>query len=209
MERSLERCEIQVCEAMCCHDGVYLLAGEEAYLDAIVTEFPEHFAAIETPHVIDAPAPNAIGISERKTAVRPHSYKQNDFPAHFPRTRCVFADASGLCVLETLARDLNIHPWTFKPSACWMFPLQIIAGEPAPPPAGAADDPAGSGPQYPGYSAYTHCGRVRASGRPWYEVLREEITFFEAASSVPVWALSGNTIQQIIALQRRSADIED
>ena len=69
----------------------------------------------------------------RKTATRAHDYRSADFPAHFTRTRCVFADAKGYCELEKLARTNGMHPWSFKPTTCWMFPLQDDDGRPAAP----------------------------------------------------------------------------
>ncbi len=63
------------------------------------------------------------------------------FPAHFTRTRCVFSDGVGYCELEKLARSHGQHPWTFKPTTCWMFPLQDDDGEPAEPVRGPEDDP--------------------------------------------------------------------
>jgi hypothetical protein len=114
----------------------------------------------------------------RKTATRPHTYLNPDYPAHFPRTRCVFADAAGFCELEKLARGRGEHPWTYKPFTCWMFPLEEEAGNAVPPPVRRRDDP-WRVPGYPGYVTRVPCGRHDAAGRPWRAALSQELQYFE------------------------------
>jgi hypothetical protein len=134
----------------------------------------------------------------RKTATRAHDYRSPDFPAHFTRTRCVFADAQGFCELEKLARENHMHPWSFKPTTCWMFPLQDEDGEPAPPVSGPHDDPYLT-PEYPGYAICVPCGAHAERGRPWPEALREEIRYLEQAAQLPVLGSAGHTVEELLA----------
>lgn len=114
----------------------------------------------------------------RKTATRPHDYQDPEYPAHFARTRCVFADSIGYCELQKLALERKLHPWTLKPTTCWMFPLQDDDGVPAAPVASPRDDLYAT-QQYPGYANYVPCGQHVPEGRPWREALGEEIAWLE------------------------------
>lgn len=164
----LRRCNGTLCESMCCYDGAWLQAEEEQRLAALVSEIPTLVS--HHPFIIEA----ADG--GRKTAIRQHFYQNANYPAHFSQTRCVFADAGGLCQLETLARKRELHPWTFKPKACWMFPLSLRNDEVVPPPMKAEDDPYHK-PGYPGFVTSVPCGKHTSDGELWKEVLADEITY--------------------------------
>lgn len=167
----LAPCDLAACEGMCCHDGVYLSEEEARALRRLVfrrraelPDLPDRFVV----HEGGAP----------KTAVRPHAYRQADFPAHFPRTRCVFALPDARCALQALAVKDGAHPWAYKPRACWMHPLRESATGLLPPPADpAADWDRAEG--YPGYVCYTRCGAHRPDGTPWEEALGEEVAYWK------------------------------
>ncbi len=164
----LTPCDLAACEGMCCHDGVYLSAEEERALRRLVfkrrAELPELPDRFVVPGAGGAP----------KTAVRPHAYRQPGFPAHFPRTRCVFALPDARCALQALAVADGAHPWAYKPRACWMHPLRESATDPLPPPADpAADWDRADG--YPGYVCFTRCGAHRPDGQPWEDALAGEL----------------------------------
>ena len=99
-----------------------------------------------------------------EAATRPHAYRNPRFPAHFTRTRCVFADGQFCLKLEKFARSRAQHPWTFKPSVCWLFPMQESAGKPVAPVADQREDPFQLA-DYPGYETIVNCGRHDAAGR--------------------------------------------
>jgi hypothetical protein len=178
VELKLKTCDIHACEAMCCHDGVYLEADDEAALQAIVEREPELRARLPEVYVVEGHW-NGEHLG-RKTATRPHDYLNPGYPAHFPRTRCVFADAVGFCELEKLARGRGEHPWTYKPFTCWMFPLEDDDGKAVPPPVLARDDPYRT-KGYPGYVSLVPCGRHDANGKPWSAALEQELKFFRRA----------------------------
>jgi hypothetical protein len=177
----LARCDLTRCEALCCYDGVYLRPGEEAGLVATVRAHPEVFASLPEPYVVDGRWKGEPG---RKTAVRPHAYRRADVPAHFARTRCVFAQPDGRCSLQLLAVARGEHPWALKPRACWLHPLRVGPDGLRPPPVDPADDPDRQ-PGYPGFVTFTDCGRHRPDGAPWPDVLASEIAHHRAQSGNP------------------------
>lgn len=192
----LSVCDVATCEGRCCYDGVYLLPAEETFLRELVERLPALAAKLPREFIVD-------GIWEgqllgRKTATRPVQYRAADFPAHFTRTRCVFSDDAGFCELEKLARGRGQHPWTFKPTTCWMFPLQDDDGEPAEPVRGPSDDPYVT-ESYAGYASCVPCGRHDACGRPWKQALEREIAYLRAAPGLPLLGSPGHTVDELLA----------
>jgi hypothetical protein len=191
----LSVCDVTGCEAMCCYDGVYLEPQEEAFLRELVERVPALKAHLPEEFIVEGWWEGQhMG---RKTATRPHDYRNTDFPAHFTRTRCVFADAQGFCELEKLARSRGQHPWTFKPATCWLFPLHEDEGEAEPPPADPADDPYRQ-PGYPGYSTFVPCGRHEAGGLQWRDALRREMEYLNSAPGLPLLNSPGHTVAQLL-----------
>ena len=176
----IRRCDLDLCEAACCYDGVYLRPGEEARLVATVRAHRAFFAFLPEPFVVDGTWQNRI--QGRKTAVHPHAYRNPAFPPHFARTRCVFARVDGRCSLQVLAVRLGEHPWARKPRACWLHPLRERPGGLAPPPVDPGEDADRQDPDYPGFTAFTECGRHRADGLPWRMVLAEELAYWAQMS---------------------------
>lgn len=169
----LKRCDLSKCEAMCCHDGVWLTEQdllkirEAQALDQHSTLIPKDEAIIMQEWT--------SGLLYPKTAVREFTYSTSEWPSHFPRTRCVFADDQGLCKLETFARIRNENPWKYKPQACWLHPLTERDGKLVPPPSSPEEDPYSQGPSYPGFSTHTACGRHQEDGEEWSVVLFDEL----------------------------------
>jgi hypothetical protein len=171
----LKSCDVHDCEATCCHDGVYLDAGEEARLHRLVERTPELRALLPAEFVVDGWWNGRY--FGRKTATRPHAYRNAAYPAHFARTRCVFADTAGLCELQKLAVARGLHPWRYKPYTCWMFPLGEKRGRAVPSSADSRDDPYRV-PGYVGCVSVVPCGRHDPAGRPWEVVLARELEHF-------------------------------
>jgi hypothetical protein len=199
----LSVCDVRQCEATCCHDGAYLRDGEEAFLVELVERVPALAARLPRPFIVDGVwGGEYLG---RKTATRPHDYRNPGYPAHFPRTRCVFADADGFCELEKFARARGQHPWTFKPAVCWMFPLEDDDGVPARPPRDPESDPYRTA-DYPGYSPFTPCGRHDPAGKPWRNALSREIDYLTAAPVLPVLGSPGHGVEELLAQGRDPDD---
>jgi hypothetical protein len=184
MELRLKPCDLSACEAMCCHDGVYLDEGEERRLRALVDRTPELKAKLPAEYVVDAVLDGEL--VGRKTAVRPHDYRNPQWPSHFPRTRCVFADDAGLCELQKLGLQRHGKPWHYKPFTCWMFPLGIDVDTGAvvqPEPLACEGQQPDSGDL--GFESVTPCGRHDPEGGPWYQVLSAELAHFDEVGQLP------------------------
>jgi hypothetical protein len=192
----LSGCDIRQCEGRCCYDGVYLQDGEETFLRELVSKVPALKALVPDDFVVDGYWQGEF--KGRKTATRPAEFQSADFPAHFTRTRCVFGDKQGFCELEKFARERGQHPWTFKPTTCWMFPLQDVDGKPAAPVRNAVNDPNYSA-EYPGYASCLPCGRHEPGGRPWRESLRKEIGYLKRAAVLPVLGSVRNSVDELLA----------
>lgn len=164
----LAPCDLAACEGMCCHDGAYLEPDEVRALRALVFKRRAELPGVPDRFVV----PGEGGAP--KTATRPHAYAQPDYPAHFPRTRCVFALPDARCALQALAEADGRDRWAYKPRACWMHPLRESATGPLPPPADPAAD-WDRAPGYPGYVCFTRCGAHRKDGAPWEEALAAEL----------------------------------
>ena len=176
-ETRLKQCDLSVCKAMCCFDGVYLNDGEEARITQVVQENPDVFSFLPDEFIVDGYWRGTS--SGRKTAISPHEHQVPDFPAHFTHTKCVFNLPDGRCSLQAFATERGEHPWTYKPKACYMHPLRRKGSELVPPPIDRSDDPQNIDEDYPGFITYTLCGRHWEDGLPWREVLSEEIACFQ------------------------------
>ena len=176
--RTMARCALPDCLGMCCYDGVYVDEPTEIAIKIIVGARRPAFAAmgLDLPKkpIVDG---NVGGVQYgRKTATRPWAGKKAvaDFPAHFEQTCCIFRLDDGRCGLQVLALEDGLHPWAYKPSPCWLFPINIQTGvikvfdE--------TNDPSRYD-AYKGFVAYTRCGQTCTDGRPAVEVFAEELRY--------------------------------
>ncbi|GFO64521.1 hypothetical protein M1B72_16415 [Geomonas paludis] len=189
-------CDPAGCQGLCCYDGVYLLPGEDELIRAVVGRYPEHFAGLPGEYIVAGSWPD--GTRGVKTATRPFAFTTDAFPPHFNHTRCVFATSDHMCLLQGLAVHLGVHKWTFKPTACWLFPLTIKEGELAPPPLPGEPDPDYVDESYPGYVTFVPCGTFAPDGNPWQQAFADEIAFFDAVDQLPLWANRGLPLEEII-----------
>jgi len=189
----LKPCDLQECKATCCHDGVYLSQEEAENIKVLVDSHREELFSmgfdVESPWLEKASErtglkTKAISFHSDSTSSPEVDHFADDFPAHFPKTRCVFLDAEHKCQLQKLALSHDKDPWFYKPLTCWIHPLVIL------PPADAksthgqdnhtltivkrGDDPQKKG-DYAGYASCTHCGRENSKGEPASIVLRPEL----------------------------------
>jgi len=187
-ERRMKRCELARCRATCCHDGVVVGGDEVSGILGLVGREHGRLGGYGWKRPPDGRCFRAEA-GRMRTATRPAAPDElaEDFPAHFPRTRCVFLDREHRCVLQRLAVDVGRHPWFWKPISCWMHPLVLR-------PAGA--DRARPLLTVPGpdddrnrFGSCTHCGRTEPDGEAACTVLAEELQMLEALSGrrfVPV-----------------------
>jgi Fe-S-cluster containining protein len=177
-EQKIKPCELARCRATCCHDGVYLSAEEADGIQALLQKHGGQLRA----YGLQLPEQSIIasrGGKSLKTATRDAEDGElaDDYPAHFPKTRCVFLDEEHRCVLQRLAVEEGKHPWFWKPISCWMQPLRLEQrGQERPvltlP--GAQNDPM-KRDGYPGFSSCTGCGREEAGGAKAGVTLKAEL----------------------------------
>lgn len=170
----LKLCDLGSCRATCCHDGVYLTGEEQSAIGEAIEAGGERLA--EYGWAEEEWLANAGG--RAKSVTLENKEPADQFPAHFPRTRCVFLDEGQLCVLQRLAMDTGKHPWFWKPISCWMHPLVLMPGQRGGRPIltlpSSENDPAAK-PGYPGFSACTPCGMDTPGGKPAWQVLGDEL----------------------------------
>ena len=169
----LRHCDLAVCEGICCSDGAFLLPEEEALIHETVAKFPEHFSLLPKKYIGDAVWGEHHG---RKTSTRIYRYKSK--PGHFADTRCSFTEKDGKCSLQTLAVAQGRHKWHYKPTGCWLFPLESNEKGLVAPPRTRREDPNNLGPAYPGFVTMTPCGSHSVKGKVWWIALKEEVSYY-------------------------------
>ena len=177
-DRGMRRCDLSVCRATCCHDGVVVGTEEMEEVAAVLAERGGELVG------------DAWDLPERlfetdgrrwKTATRLASDHElaEDFPRHFARTRCVFLDDRHRCVLQRISVSAGKHPWHWKPVSCWMHPLVLkpeSAGSPALLTVLAPEQ------DVERFASCTHCGRAEPGGEKAAVVLAAELEMLRAIS---------------------------
>ncbi len=169
----IRACELSRCRGMCCHDGVFV-GGEERRVIAELLEGVEgdYFEEKE-------------GRWKTRTLTAREDQLGEDYPSHFPRTRCQFLDENHHCRLQSRALKEEQHPWFWKPFPCWLHPLsfrrEAASGRPVLSLPRLGKDPAAE-PGYDGFASCTTCGRAESTGEPAWQVLAPELSFLSELS---------------------------
>ncbi|MDC0088310.1 hypothetical protein OAI07_02085 [Akkermansiaceae bacterium] len=182
-------CELERCRATCCHDGVYLSAEEADGVKSLLTEHREKFQSYGLT-LPDEPILSVRGGKSLKTATRlaDEGELAADYPAHFPKTRCVFLDRKGRCGIQRLSMELGRDAWFDKPLTCWIHPIVILPetrerSRPVITLVSPENDPQkDSSAGYPGFASCTHCGRPDNDGAPASDVLAAELAMLSKVS---------------------------
>lgn len=164
LQRRVKACDLGQCRAMCCHDGVFVSAEERATIRGMFGE-----EALET----------RDGKWKTRTREAEEGELGENYPAHFPRTRCVLLDENHHCELQKRAIAEGKHPWFYKPAPCWLHPLTITPlpnGRPLLTLPSPQDDPQ-TREGYPGFAPFTTCGKETADGTPAHQTLAKEVEF--------------------------------
>ena len=176
-DTKLRPCDLSQCRATCCHDGVQLSREDAELLESAKSRYSTQLQSygIETKGKVTEKSSRKSGW-KTKALQTTKEFLADDFPAHFPTTRCVFLDSRHRCGLQRLALELGKHPWHFKPHTCWIHPLLLqkrgshysltLVSE--------QNDPQQS-KGYPGYASCTHCGREDQGGIPAQQALQQEL----------------------------------
>ena len=110
------------------------------------------------------------GRLKTETVVVPSDRLADDFPGHFPKTRCIFLDEKHRCLWQLRGVKEGKHPWFYKPTSCWMHPLTLKAeaGRPLLTLLSRSEDEAG-------FATFTQCGRSKVGAPPARESLKMEL----------------------------------
>ena len=180
-EQLIRPCELSRCRATCCHDGVYLSGEEAGRIRKLVNEHGEELAGYGL-SLPDDPMVSLEGKLKTATRAAEEGELAEDYPAHFPKTRCVFLDREGRCGIQRLSMEQGRDAWFDKPLTCWIHPIVILpVNRERLRPVVTLVSPE-SDPQkkegYPGFASCTHCGRPDQDGkkaRQAREVLAAEL----------------------------------
>jgi len=178
LSQPIKACEISRCRATCCHDGVYLSAEEKHGIEQLLTTERQsllHYG-LQLPEKVIIPS---RGGTAWKTATREAREQElaEDYPSHFPKTRCVFLDDQGYCGIQRWSMEQQRGDWFDKPLTCWIHPLLIQQRAQRPPLltlVSPENDPQRT-EEYPGFASCTHCGRPDEGGQPAYLALQPEL----------------------------------
>jgi hypothetical protein len=178
--RNYRACGMGECMGLCCHGGSGFYLPEEADIIREAVTANREFFHSNIPdlpdQLFDEETDEATGEVALSTNTKPATYPEGLKPAHFPETACVFKRADGACTLQTLGISEGKHGWSYKPYACWLYPIELdYAGKPHIRVAHASTDEYVDA-EYPGFVGFTKCGaECPDTGKPAYEVLANEI----------------------------------
>lgn len=168
-ERTYNWCTLEGCGGTCCTHGVWLepeegefLKSQEAYLRENLPKIGMDVTGIK---LIDESEQSGRFVSSTATK-KSHNPRA---PEGWQHSACSFRREDGACGLQLLAVHEGKHPWHYKPTYCWLFPIDIDE-ELSPPQIEvihAKDDPE--------FTAKTQCGTPQANGKPGYEIFAREI----------------------------------
>ena len=172
-ERPLAPCRLSHCRGTCCSEGVHLNREVAAVLRHVLEREAETLREVGMERPEEALVEEDGGV---RTALRPKPFRAlvPDYPAGFGDTACAFLLDDSRCALQALAEAKGLHPWHYKPLACWLHPISVS-------PDGIRLHDEATDPyreeRGAGFTSRTHCGRTDPCGRPAREVLREELRF--------------------------------
>ena len=176
-DQLIRPCELAICRATCCHDGVRLSEGDAMAIKSLVSQNEDVFReyGVELDGGVVEIVEGGRGW-KTKAHGADESLLAKDFPKHFARTRCVFLDTQHRCALQRFSIDKGENPWFYKPFTCWIHPILIRqeTDRMSVTLVNPENDPQ-QGIGYPGYGSCTHCGRPDAKGDPAKEVLSGEL----------------------------------
>jgi hypothetical protein len=178
----LRACKLGECEARCCYDGVYLDDGEEAKINEVVASSPRFFSNLPADFIVDGTWGDGR-VTGRKTAVKHTISALPIFPPTFLEPAVYSAPTTTSVCFKCLRCSVACTSGRTSPQACWMFPMDLDDGKPAPPPSAAEPDPQCLGEEYPGFVKFVPCGQDRPDGDPWDQTLADEIDYWRKIDS--------------------------
>jgi len=185
-ERQYRPCELERCRATCCHDGVHLSEEDAEIVAEVVRNERDSLEKLGMKLPLDCLEVSERGRRKTKTRSAQNDEVATDYPAHFPKTKCVFLDEKHRCSLQRLAVEKGKHPWYYKPITCWMHPVTLqkateYGGRPLLTLFSPETDPQKT-MGYPGFASCTHCGREDNEGVKGEECFAKELEMLSLLS---------------------------
>lgn len=184
----LHACSAQrMCRAECCSQGVRIEPDEAHRIAEFVRQHPvyfKHLDRVERALVpLTVPEFGAAFFTEIVTPDGPGRHgirnaaatRKAVSPDDCRNSMCVFALEDRRCSLQVASVALGLHPWTFKPTGCWLFPLKYgVHGGRGQKKYYRLDWAGADRPEVANYP----CSRLEPDGKSAAKVLREEIAYF-------------------------------
>ncbi len=188
--RPLARCDLSVCQGMCCYDGVYVSPESAAVIERIAREKSGFFAelglALPDKVIVEGNWPWKQGGLKTAVQLREFSKTVQAFPSHFNDTACIFLTEDGRCSLQMLSVRLGQHPWYYKPIKCWMHPI-TMGGEPPILRLHNTDTDPYRVPGYDGFVTQIFCGKTYVGAAPASVTLADELHFLSQIVQRDLW----------------------
>ena len=179
--RHYKYCQMSDCLGMCCNGGSgFYMDEEHQTITKLVQDNPDFFArqglTLKAEELFDKETDEETGEVELSTNTRDTTYPPGLKPDHFPSTTCVFKREDGACTLQALGMEEGKDSWSYKPFACWMYPIELEhGGKPFIHVAHHSTDEY-IDETYPGFVGFTKCGtECKSGGMPAYQILGREI----------------------------------
>lgn len=113
-------CDASTCQQLCCAVGGFVSEDELQQINGLIRNREKAGDVEITESLITE------GFSDKtlkQTALKDTHYRNEDVDFH---QCCVFKQDNGYCGLQSLAISKKLHPWTYKPIDCWLFPVVFI-----------------------------------------------------------------------------------
>ncbi|MDH5607344.1 MAG: hypothetical protein OEY93_10695 [Anaerolineae bacterium] len=120
---NMRRCRLDVCQAACCYDGVWVDVEKAKLIrqnaDLIIPFMPAGQNRGDVWFLNEREGdPHLPGGEVIHTAVLPND--EHPFGAS-----CIFLREDHKCALQTAGEAAGLHPWHFKPFYCILHPLDL------------------------------------------------------------------------------------
>ncbi len=176
-EKAYKRCDLMSCQAMCCNKGGPIDEAEEKVIRKLLKKHKTFFA--KAANLPEDPLDVFYMLGERtiQTKVRPMKYRADlNVPDKFSPAACVFLDDEYRCTLQMLSVELGKHPWHYKPSGCWMHPVQLgRQGKPEITVFSKEEYNPSQNDLEAFFAPFTKCGESCKEGTPGHALFEEEL----------------------------------
>ena len=182
-KKNYKRCDIMSCQGMCCNKGGPIGEEEEELLRKLLKKHKGFFEKVANLPEDPLDVYTMLGQRTVQTKTRPVKYRSDlNVPENFSPAACVFLDDEYRCTLQLLSVHLGKHPWYYKPSGCWMHPVQVGRdAQPAITIFAKEDYDPDVNDVEAFFAPFTKCGESCGDGVPGYQLFKEELAVLSQA----------------------------